>query len=181
MDKTTDFSARAGKIQTFRCARFDALPDIPLYMDQVISIVENRLSVFALSENEKILSPSMVNNYVKQRVIPPPENKRYTREHVAYLLCICILKKVLSIAQIQRLLDLQREFWPVEPAYNRFCEEVEAALSAAFGFDGGFSLPAGGEGEYIRLLRSAALSFAHRIYLEQRIVSLDSAAGDSAT
>ncbi|MGI6269658.1 MAG: DUF1836 domain-containing protein [Candidatus Howiella sp.] len=175
MDKTTDFATRAREIQNFRCVRFDALPDIPLYMDQVISIVENRLSVFASGESEKILSPSMVNNYVKQKVLPPPLNKRYTREHVAYLLCICILKKVLSISQIQRLLDLQRQSWPVETVYDRFCGEVEAALSAAFCPNGGDSVSAGEEGENIRLLRSAALSFAHRIYLEQRILSLDAA------
>ncbi len=175
MDKATDFATRAREIQDFRCVRFDALPDIPLYMDQVISIVENSLSVFASGESEKILSPSMVNNYVKQKVLPPPQNKRYTREHVAYLLCICILKKVLSIAQIQRLLDLQRQFWPVESAYNRFCGEVEAALSTAFSDDGSLPSPKKGEADSIRLLRAAALSFAHRVYLEQRLLSLDAA------
>ena len=54
MDKATDFATRAREIQDFRCVRFDALPDIPLYMDQVISIVENSLSVFASGESEKI-------------------------------------------------------------------------------------------------------------------------------
>lgn len=70
----------------------------------------------------------MVNNYVKLRVIAPPVRKRYSRDQLAQLVLVCLLKRVLSIAQLRQLLELQRSLGSVERSYDGFCEVLEQAL-----------------------------------------------------
>ncbi len=85
------------------CIGWRELPDIQLYMDQVLSILGDRLRVYD-GEN-KALTSSMINNYVKSGVISHPEKKRYTKDQLAQLIVICTLKQVLSIPDIKTLLS----------------------------------------------------------------------------
>ena len=86
---------------------WDKLPDIGLYMDQVISYLTRLIKPFyALHEDQKI-TPSMINNYAKANVIPRAEGKKYSQEHLALLLMIMTLKKSLSVQDIRTLLDEQ--------------------------------------------------------------------------
>ena len=64
------------EVLNFHCPRWKELPEIDLYMDQVVSILEKYLSVFMEYEGEKIITPTMINNYVKQKVVDPPIKKR---------------------------------------------------------------------------------------------------------
>ena len=80
---------------------WDMLPDIGLYMDQVVTLME-RTFVPALPKGE--MTKSMVNNYVKVGLVPRPAGKKYDREHLAVLLIICVLKQALSMENIARLL-----------------------------------------------------------------------------
>ncbi len=79
--------------------QWEELPDLELYMDQVLSLVGKYLP----SGEGKGLTASMVNNYVKQKVLPPPVNKRYGRRHLAALLMLCTLKSVMPISAVQQL------------------------------------------------------------------------------
>ena len=99
---------------------WEELPDFELYMDQVLSLVGRYLWKLPDS-GERPLTASMVNNYVKLKVLPPPVRKRYDRTHVARLLMICILKPVLPISDIQLLLEPLGEEEAVEAFYRRFC------------------------------------------------------------
>ena len=110
----------------FHCPRLSELPDLDLYMDQVVTFLEQSLSVF--SEGEKPITATMINNYVKQRVVTPPVRKRYAREHVAYLMVVFLLKKVLSIPEIIQLISMQSHAYDTELAYDYFCEELELSL-----------------------------------------------------
>lgn len=83
--------------------RWDELPDIPLYMDQVIGFLGEKLSFY--ETNTKLLTNSMINNYVKSEVIPHPNKKKYSKEHLGQLVMICMLKHILSIADIKTLLE----------------------------------------------------------------------------
>ena len=83
-------------------ARVEEMPRIELYLDQVLSFVSENLSFMALP-GEELITSSMVNNYVKQRVIPAPQRRRYTRRHVASLIFVCTLKRVLSISEVKTL------------------------------------------------------------------------------
>ena len=77
------------------------LPDIGLYMDQVITLMDRTFSP-ALPKGE--MTKSMVNNYVKVGLIPRPVGKKYDREHLAMLLMICVLKQALSMESISQIL-----------------------------------------------------------------------------
>ena len=81
---------------------WEQLPDIGLYMDQVITLMD-RLFIPRLPKGET--TRSMVNNYVKSGLVPRPVGKKYDREHLARLLMVCVLKQALSMEGIGRLLE----------------------------------------------------------------------------
>ena len=80
------------------------IPDIELYMDQVTSFMDQHLSGNKRNADDKVLTKTMINNYTKNRLIPPPEKKRYSKEHIILLIYIYYLKNVLPIGDIQRIL-----------------------------------------------------------------------------
>ena len=112
------------KISQIRLPRFEELPEIELYMDQVIALMDKYLAVFS-DDIPKLITPSIINNYVKQGVIPPPVKKRYTREHIARLIMICIFKQILSISNIQVLIQSSLEFNTIDEIYNFFADQYE--------------------------------------------------------
>ena len=81
------------------------LPNIDLYMDQVTTFMESQLSSTKRYPEDKILTKTMINNYAKNKLLPPPEKKRYTREHLLMLIFIYYFKNILSIGDIQTLLQ----------------------------------------------------------------------------
>ena len=91
------------QLSEHRTVRWENLPDLPLYMDQVVTYLERQLELFQSVQSEKLVTASMVNNYVKSKLIPRPEKKKYTREHLARLLMVCTLKQVLPIQQVDLL------------------------------------------------------------------------------
>ncbi len=111
----------------YRIPRWNELPEIELYMDQVIALMEKYLGVF-YDEGNKTITPSMINNYVKLGLIPAPVKKKYSKIHLAYILIICILKQVIPINAITRMIDHQMSKHTIEEAYDRFCEEQEKAF-----------------------------------------------------
>ena len=84
-------------------AKLEALPDINLYMDQVITFMEKELYPTKRHEEDPILTKTMVNNYVKNNLLPPPEKKKYSKEHMYLLIFIYYFKNVLSINDTQKI------------------------------------------------------------------------------
>ena len=85
--------------------RPDDIPDIELYMDQVTTFMDNRLKNAARNpEVDKILTKTMINNYAKNDLLPPPVRKKYSREHMLLLIFIYYCKGILSISDIQTVL-----------------------------------------------------------------------------
>ncbi len=83
----------------------DEIPNIDLYMDQVTTFMEENLASTKRHEDDKILTKTMINNYAKNKLLPPlPEKKRYSREHLLMLIFIYYFKNILSISDIQTLL-----------------------------------------------------------------------------
>lgn len=95
----------ADELERYKTPDWDSLPDIDLYMDQVITWLERQMSIISSPHDDKSITPAMINNYVKSRVIPRPLNKKYTREHLCYMMAILNLKQVLSLSDIPRLLS----------------------------------------------------------------------------
>lgn len=105
---------------------WDALPDIPLYMDQVLSYMDRQV---IRSEEGDTLTSAMVNNYTKSGLVPRAEGKKYSREHLCYLTAICVLKQVLSAKDMALVVERKvDEGEPVEALYRLFCESLDQAL-----------------------------------------------------
>lgn len=80
------------------------IPNIDLYMDQVTTLMDSGLSSSKRYEEDKILTKTMINNYAKNNLLPSPEKKRYSKEHLLVLIFIYYFKNILSISDIQTLL-----------------------------------------------------------------------------
>lgn len=119
-------------IRNYHCPRWKEWPGIELYMDQVISLIEESVSIFYDDLPAKAVTSTMINNYVKQKIIVPSKNKKYHREHLAYLYVLFLLKPVLSLTDISNGISFMQNNQTNEESYNLFCEELEAALAMAF-------------------------------------------------
>lgn len=121
------------QLRGFRLPAWDEIPDLDYYMDQVLSLIERYLGDYPGFE-QKGLTASMVNNYVKQGLLQAPVKKRYTRAHLARLIMICVLKTTLPIASVKCLLEAGKT--DEKAFYNRFTalfgeanEDTAAALA----------------------------------------------------
>ncbi|MPM04065.1 hypothetical protein SDC9_50335 [bioreactor metagenome] len=114
------------QLKTERPIPWDLLPDINLYMDQVLSYLPRQLIAF--DEKEKLTS-AMVNNYSKEKLLPRAQGKHYTRDHLAHLTAISALKQVLSVKEIQTLLTALGEGRDARKLYEEFCTVLDGALS----------------------------------------------------
>lgn len=100
--------------------RPEDIPNIDLYMDQITTFMDLQLEASKRHESDKILTKTMINNYAKNDLLPPPEKKKYSKEHVLTLIFIYYFKSILSISDIQSILN------PITDKY--------------FGKDGNYSL-----------------------------------------
>lgn len=80
------------------------IPNIDLYMDQVTTFMEKNLSATKRYDEDKILTKTMINNYAKNNLLPPPVKKKYSKEHVLVMIFIYYFKNILSIKDIETLL-----------------------------------------------------------------------------
>lgn len=114
--------------ERFHCPRWEELPDLGLYMDQVLLVVEGALRPL-FPNDPVVLTATMVNNYVKQQVLTPSEKKKYGREHLAVLIAITVLKRVLSVAEVGAVLERLARTNQPDRGYDRFCTLLECRLS----------------------------------------------------
>lgn len=115
-----------------RLPRWEDLPELDLYMDQVIIFTEKHLQFFS-EDGNKVITPSIINNYVKLGIIPAPVKKRYSRTHLAYLIMVCTLKQILPLPTVQTLIDFKVRRFTIDVVYNNFCDQQEAAFKRALG------------------------------------------------
>ncbi len=131
-DKLQDFQMEIEKIKNFKMPRYNELPSIDLYIDQVLSYIDGIFAPLGIGGEEKLLTSSMVNNYVKKGVVPPTVKKRYSRQHIAYLVIVYIAKQIFTIDEIGRMIKIQKSVYDIETAYNYICTELEIIISAIF-------------------------------------------------
>ena len=112
-----------------RLPRWAELPDLALYLDQVLGLLEKYLAPLFPYAAGPVMTASMVNNYVKQRLVPPPVKKRYTRRHLSLLLMIGILKPAFALPQIKLLLGAADEDGAAA-FHDRFCALWEQARAS---------------------------------------------------
>lgn len=118
------------ELNHFSFKDYEELPDIELYMDQVVTFLEKQLYIFQTSSLDKQITSSMINNYVKGEVVSAPISKKYNREHLAAIEEVVTLKQVLTIAEVKQILD-ERYKDSVEKAdiFNNFNKTNNEKLS----------------------------------------------------
>lgn len=114
-------------LEKFDLPDWESLPELDLYMDQVILLLNRYLS--PMVGEEKYVTASIINNYVRMKVVPPPVKKRYARVHLAYLIIICTLKQSLSISCIQRMLPPEHGEEEVRTLYTDFVQKYRASVA----------------------------------------------------
>lgn len=116
-ERQLDFAKR---LQAYTPISWKQIPDLGLYMDQVITFIERQCgSLYA--EGEHFLTRAMVNNYVKLGLVRRPVDKKYDREALSQLLMICMLKQAASAEGMKRLVTPE-EGQSAEALYDHFCE-----------------------------------------------------------
>ena len=111
------------------------IPNIDLYMDQVTTFMDNKLRRTTRNPgDDKILTKTMINNYTKNDLLPPPVKKKYSKEHVLLLIFIYYFKGILSINDIQMLLaPLVERFFDQDQDFS-----LEDIYNEVFGLEKGY-------------------------------------------
>jgi len=105
---------------------WEMLPDLGLYMDQVITLIERHFASYRGPDASRALTPAMINNYVKSGLIPRPSGKKYDRAQLAMLIMVATLKQVASMEDIAKLISVEGS--SAEALYTAFlAAQVQAA------------------------------------------------------
>lgn len=148
---------------------WDQLPDMELYMDQVVTLLNDYLKPFQKGQ-DKMVTSTMINNYVKNGIVHPPIKKRYTKQHMAYLVVVCVLKMVYRMDEISSLISVQIDKYPVDQAYNYFCAELESCLKCIFQHKKIHHVPSDDEGSLVvDLIRNTVQSIAYTVYVRHAL------------
>lgn len=155
-------------IDKFHIPRWSELPNIDLYLDQVVNLINSTLSPYIFlnndekKENVQVLTKTMINNYVKNNLIEAPEKKLYSKIQLAKLFVICILKQVYSMQDIKTLISIALENTTAEEKYNSFCDLFEECLSCTFNQKDFVD----NNTDNSHLLRTVLLSCSYKIYVQ---------------
>ena len=115
-------------LRGYRLPKWEELPAIELYMEQVIALLTQYLDFLPQGEHgERIVTVSAVNNYVRMKIMPAPRRKKYGRVHIAYLIMICTLKQSVNIAYVQKMIPMGLSEGEVRLLYGDYVEKHRAA------------------------------------------------------
>lgn len=115
------------KLNTIEYINPDSIPNIELYMDQVTSFIDGQLAGSKRSEDDKLLTKTMINNYTKHDLLPPPVKKKYSKEHLLTLIFIYYLKNIVSINDIHSILKpITENYFGNKDGYN--LEDIYAEI-----------------------------------------------------
>ena len=162
---------RIEKVIKHHIPRWNELPEIDLYLDQVVNYLEKYLGILNVNRDEKIITKTMINNYVKLGIMPAPEKKKYNKSHIAYLMVICILKQVYSIGDIGKLISETIKFFELSKAYNRFCANIEVSIKNVFIRKEFPHIDRMTEEQY--LLKNVVQAVADKLYVEMKFLNKD--------
>ena len=155
------------EVLDFTLPKYKQLPDLDLYMDQLITYINATLAPLKTSEDQVFITTAMVNNYVKQKLIPATQKKRYNRSQIAYLLAISFLKQVFSIQEILAFITIQDKYYDTETAYDYLCTELENALHAVF-TESPLPEDSSTHKKEVRIfVRDSVLAFARKLHVQK--------------
>ena len=152
-------------ILRFSLPTYEQIPDVGLFLEQVCKYINDYLSVLPGFG----LTTSMISNYVKKGIIANPVKKQYSREQIAYLFFIAVVKTVLSLEDIQLLIRLQQMIYPSQRAYDYFRLELRNVLEYVFELKDQPDLIGTDNTQEKAILRNAIIAVAHKVYLNQML------------
>ena len=153
--------ALAEAMKTFRLPRYDQLPDMGLYLEQITKYINQCLAPLGCIE----VTGSMIRNYVKMGLVNNPTQKQYHADQIAHLICVTLLKTVLPLEHVSRMFAMQRRIYTDETAYDYFCMELENNLYHRFGIRETLEDIGVTESVEKEMLRSAISAVSHIIYV----------------
>ena len=112
-------------ITDYHLPDWNAIPDLGLYMDQVIVLLEQYLSFIPAPTGmkERFVTSSTINNYVRLKIMPAPVKRKYHRVHIAYLIMILTMKQSLSISDVQKVIPPDSSEEEVRAVYQDYSEK----------------------------------------------------------
>lgn len=158
----------SAQIVNFSLPRYDEIPNVGLYLEQVTKYVAEYLAPL----QEGAITSSMISNYVKKGLIESPVKKQYSREQIAYLFFIAVAKNVLSLDDLSLFIARQKQTYPPKKAYNYFCDELENILGFVFGLKGVADVVGQENTQEKEMLRNTIVAAVHKFYLQKYFASL---------
>lgn len=155
-------------IQDFRFPKYQEIPDVGLFLDQVAKYISSFLEPLG----DITVTGSMISNYVKKGLVDNPVKKLYYRDQIAYLFFITLAKSVLSLENIQLFIDIQKQSYDAKTAYEYFCHEFEAVLFFQAGLRESLKPLEPDASDEKRMLRNTSITLAHKIYLDKYFAKL---------
>lgn len=158
----------ASTVQDFRLPRYNEIPNVGLYLEQAAKYISEYLEPLG----EYALTGSMISNYVKKGLVDNPVKKQYNRDQIAYLFFIAVAKTVLSLDALTGFIQLQKQTYPLEIAYDYFCRQLEGLLK--FSFELTDTIDSGDTESTApkRLLYSCIVAVTQKIYLEKNLEAI---------
>lgn len=169
-------------LDRFHLPAWSEIPDIGLYMEQVVVLLKQYLDYLPPElKEEQLITSATINNYVRTKIMPEPKKKRYYRIHLAYLIIICTLKQSLSIAMIRRLIPSGLSEDEVQAIYESyvvrhrvstefFAQEVRSAAAVILDHD---EQPPIAVQETAELIESAAIVSGFARLLAEKLLLLE--------
>ena len=154
--------AMAAAVKGFRLPRYNEIPNVGLYLEQVTKYVCDCVAPLG----DVTITGSMISNYVKRGLVENPVKKQYYRGQIAYLIYIAVAKNVLSLDDIDLLLKMQRRTYDQQVAYDYFCEEFENLLFFVFGLKSAPDTVGTETTDEKLMLRNTIVTVSHKIYLD---------------
>ena len=155
-------------IRYFALPRYEEIPNVGLYLEQTSKYISEYLACLG----DFALTGSMISNYVKKGLISNPIKKQYNREQIAYLIFIAVAKTVLSMDDIRLLIQLQKDAYPSQKAYEYFRLELENVLFYIFGLKETLEVVGNDRTDTKNMLRTIIITAAHKAYLDKYFAAL---------
>jgi len=123
------FSEGEKYLKEFSLPAWEDFPNIELYMDQVVALLNEYLGIFIAPKGDMQITSTMINNYVKLKTIPAPVKKKYSKKHLAYLVMVCVLKQTLSMSTISSIIPPHLDDNELKRIYDSFVVNHSKAYS----------------------------------------------------
>lgn len=162
-------------LHSFLLPAYNEIPDVGLYLDQVTKYINGWLNDFP----EMQVTPSMIANYVKLKLVAKATKKAYSREQIAYFIFIAMAKTVLSMDHIRLVFETQAKQCSPEQGYEYFRRDLQAVLSS---FYSPSVREAGNDRkgtEEKRMVHNVCVAIAHKMYLDRYFDQTGVPAADS--